>query len=232
MSQSAHKTFFERLLLNLYHISKGNLFVGLVPFCLGGVSWRILLNGVLYFVGFEVVNQYNSKEEDELNGKSRPEIDPYVAGTLWGICFIFSEWPVKIWLLCTAAVYLSRSNSTPFKELVMCCGIFVHFYFLKISLDPIRIIRCAVMGSIQDYRDVKGDKAIGRVTLPMLMDFKVLYVLMTMFFCLISVVPWYATFTYIAIAVVCDHDPHLAYHLFQVLYVVEAGIDTWNFAKQ
>lgn len=197
-----------------------NVFIGIIPFYLSGCfNISLLINSITYLLGFESWNQYNSNLEDLKNGKERPIFDKKILILIWLICIILSDKSVIIWLLMCPVVYLS-GNSTPMKETLMTYGVFIHYHFLKIPID-ISILRHSITGSIQDLRDVEGDKAIGRVTLPIIFNFQIYYSCLMILFYFIDSIPIHSIMTYLLITIFGIQYPHLCYKLWQLNYILE-----------
>ena len=200
---------------------RANIFVAMVPFLLNGITGPVLLNAATFTVGFETWNQFHSCKEDEINGKQRPRFDKRSMIAAWAICLLLSDWPVRIWLLLCPAVYLS-GNNTPLKEAFMFYGIFVHNHYLALPFDVVRIFRHTMTLSIQDVRDVEGDKVAGRTTLPMLVNFQLFYlIVVAVFFVLDPTMPLHSLLVYLLIAALSVTHSRLAYSIWQVNYVLE-----------
>lgn len=210
---------------------KPNVFVAIVPFLVGKtISIELIINALTYLIGFETWNQFNSEVEDKLNGKNRPEVSTTLKLIIWAICVAISHPIVKIWLLLCPFVYLS-GNNTPFKEMLMFYGIFVHYSYLKLPINLITFLRHAVTGCIQDLRDVEGDAAIGRITIPMFFsrnNYGNFYMILACFFYLISDVPLHSMIVYTILSVIAPSRPKFSYKLWQVNYVLELALSCWR----
>jgi 4-hydroxybenzoate polyprenyltransferase len=131
-------------------------------------------------------------------------------------------------------------NSTPIKESLMFVGICVHFHYIgqfETSLNPflwIVILRHALMGCIQDLRDVAGDIKIGRTTLPILCEqlykdaystsFMVFYIACAFVFYKLDLTMTIDLFLFYVMVALCgSYNPNHSYMLWQLGYVFQLG---------
>ena len=73
-------------------------------------------------------------------------------------------------------------------------------------------------------RDLEGDKAANRLTLPMIFHFPSFYLLLTTFFLFISEVPLHSLIIYGIVALLSEKYPNFSYKLWQFNYVLELFI--------
>lgn len=203
-----------------------NIHTAVMPFFLSGkVSYALIANSFAYFVGFETWNQFNSEEEDALNGKQRPIPDKRLTIPLWILSLVIAtDWSVRVWLLLAPIVYVAIGNHTPFKELYMMWGVFTHFRMIGLPIDIMKIVRFGTLISVQDVRDVEGDKKSGRYTIANLIGsyFPWFYAICAIgFYFIDKTMPIYSLITYLVISVLSLKYPKLMYELFAMTYFVE-----------
>jgi 4-hydroxybenzoate polyprenyltransferase len=146
---------------------------------------------LLYILSFCIANQLLGMEEDRINKPDRPLVSgavtyrgaivrlviSQIAFSLLGLWFGVLEWAL-LWQLFTFLYHVARWDQNWFtKGLVIGIGAIAQLaaaWELVTPLTPIAWRWIFMMGAfwttlvaVQDFRDIVGDRAIGRKTLPM-----------------------------------------------------------------